>query len=71
MGLLKLFSSSFYRRIETHSGSVCPDSGCMCCEGRGGAALINMGLLTVLFSSFFREIDPHSGFVYTQWLFVL
>ena len=42
MGPLKVISSSFYRRIDPHSGFVCSHIGCLCCEGRGGA-LVNMG----------------------------
>ena len=62
MGLLKLFSSSFLREIDPHSGSGCSHSGCLCCEGGGGgAALVNMGVLKLFSSSFLREIEPHSG----------
>ena len=32
MGPLKVISSSFYRRIDPHSGFVCSHIGCLCCE---------------------------------------
>ena len=50
MGLLKLFFSSFLRRIDPHSGSVYPYRSCLCYGRVEGKPLITMGLLK-LFSS--------------------
>ena len=33
-GVLKLFSRSFLREIEPHSGSDCSHSGCLCCGSK-------------------------------------
>ena len=64
---LKLFSSSFLRGIDPHSGSVYPHSGCLCYEGVEGENPDNHGALKVVFqysSSYHRGIGPHSGSVY-------
>ena len=34
---------SFDRRNDPNSGSICPHSGCLCCERGGGTLFITMG----------------------------
>ena len=66
MGPLWLFSSSFFRGNDPHSGSMYPHSGCMYYEGVEGENPDNHGALKVVFqcsSSYHRGIDPHSGSV--------
>ena len=48
MGLLKVFSRSFWRRIDPHSGSVYPHSDCLCYEGVEEETPDNHGDLNVL-----------------------
>ena len=50
MGPLKLFSSSVLIGSDPHSGSVYPDSGCLCYEGKERETPDNHGL-SELFSS--------------------
>ena len=56
------YSSSCHRGKDPYSGSVCPPSGCLCCEG--GGPLVNMGPLKLFSSSVLIGIDLHSGSVY-------
>ena len=48
-GALKLFSSSFWRGIDPHSGSVYPHSGCLCYKELEGETPDNHGALKVVF----------------------
>ena len=66
MGSLKLFSSSFLRRFDPHSGSMYPHSGCLCYERVEEETPDNHGALEVVFqcsSSYHWGIDPHSASV--------
>ena len=68
-GVLKLFSSSFLGEFETHSGSVCPHSGCMCCEGWGKGGPAKHGALKGVFQLFFKGDRATQWFrVHRQWL---
>ena len=60
MGLLKFFSSSFFRGKHPHSGFVYPHSGCLCCKTEG-EGLVNMGLLKLFSSSFFMGMSRTVG----------
>ena len=51
MGPLKLFSSSFWRGIDPHSGSVYPHSGCLCYKRVEGETPDNYGVLKVVFQT--------------------
>ena len=57
------YSSSCHRENDPHSCSVCPPSGCLCCE-KGVGALVNMEPLKLYSSRALFGIDPHSGSVY-------
>ena len=64
-----MFSSGFLRGIDPHSGSVYPQSGCLCYEGVEGETPDNHGTLKVVFqysSSYHRGIDPNSNSGYVS-----
>ena len=52
--------SRVLRSINIHSGSACPQSDCLCCDGGGGDP-DKQGALNVVFHWYFQLNNP------TQW----
>ena len=73
--LERCFPVGFYRGIDSHSGFVCSQSGCVCPHSGYVCCIIGeipyrLGTVESCFPvGFYSVIDPHR--LLTQWLFVL